>query len=97
MLTSYLCIETTNIEPVLFQGVLKDLMGKEMTSLLKWYTLPINKFMSSYPADTQMYGGAALVVTTVILLALARWVGRTSETMTRRQKRQLLDKQEFVR
>ena len=55
------------------------------------------RFMSSYPADTQLYGGLGLVLTTLLLLALARWMARTEATLTRRQKRQLLDKQEFVR
>merc|ERR1712048_935938 len=81
----------------MMEGLLTDLMGKELTDLMKWYTLPIKKFMASYPADTQMYGGLGLMVTTLILLGLARWLGKTSSTMTRRQKRQLLDKQEFVR
>ena len=81
----------------MMEGVLNDLMGKELTGLLKWYTMPIQKFMSSYPSDTQMYGGLGLVLTTLLLLLLARWLGRTNSTMTRRQKRQLLDKQEFVR
>merc|ERR1719471_2045188 len=81
----------------MMEGMLRDLMGKELTELLKWYTLPIKRFMSSYPADTQIYGGMGLVVTTMILLGLARGVGRTTSTMTRRQKRQLLDKREFVR
>ena len=81
----------------MMEGVLNDLMGKELTGLLKWYTMPIQKFMSSYPSDTQMYGGLGLVLTTFLLLLLARWLGRTNSTMTRRQKRQLLDKQEFVR
>ena len=56
-----------------------------------------SRFMSSYPADTQLYGGLGLVLTTLLLLALARWMARTEATLTRRQKRQLLDKQEFVR
>jgi len=81
----------------MMEGVIKDLMGKELTDLLKWYTLPLKKFLSSFPADTQLYAGLGLVVTTLILLGLARWLGKTSSTMTRRMKRQLLDKQEFVR
>merc|ERR1712029_357013 len=81
----------------MMEGVLNDLMGKELTGLLKWYTLPIKKFMSGYDSETQMYGGLGLVLTTLLLLVLARWLGKTNTTMTRRQKRQLLDKQEFVR
>ena len=56
----------------MMEGVIKDLMGKELTDLLKWYTLPLKKFMLSFPADTQLYAGLGLVVTTLILLGLAR-------------------------
>ena len=57
----------------MMEGVIKDLMGKELTDLLKWYTLPLKRFMSSYPADTQLYGGLGLVTTTFLLLGLARY------------------------
>ena len=56
----------------MMEGVIKDLMGKELTDLLKWYTLPLKKFMSSFPADTQLYAVLGLVVTAIILLGLAR-------------------------
>jgi len=81
----------------MMEGVVMDLMGKEMTNVLKWYTLPIKKFWSSYPPDYQLYGALGLVVTTLVLLGLASFLGKTSATLTRKQKRQLLDKQEFVR
>ena len=81
----------------MMEGVVMDLMGKEMTNVLKWYTLPIKKFWSSYPPDYQLYGALGLIVTTLVLLGLASFLGKTSATLTRKQKRQLLDKQEFVR
>lgn len=81
----------------MMEGTMTDLMGKEMTEVLKWYTLPIKKFWSSYPSDYQLYGGLGLLLTTLLMLALARLLGKTSPTLTRKQKRQLLDKQEFVR
>merc|ERR1719411_128569 len=81
----------------MMEGTMTDLMGKEMTEVLKWYTLPIKKFWSSYPSDYQLYGGLGLLVTSLLLLGLARLLGKTSPTLTRKQKRQLLDKQEFVR
>ena len=81
----------------MMEGTMTDLMGKEMTEVLKWYTLPIKKFWSSYPSDYQLYGGLGLILTTLIMLGLARLLGKTSPTLTRKQKRQLLDKQEFVR
>jgi len=81
----------------MMEGTMTDLMGKEMTEVLKWYTLPIKKFWWSYPSDYQLYGGLGLLLTTLLLLGLARLLGKTSPTLTRKQKRQLLDKQEFVR
>ena len=81
----------------MMEGTMKDLMGKEMTEVLKWYTLPIKKFWSSYPSDYQLYGGLGLLLTTLLMLGLARFLGKTNPTLTRKQKRQLLDKQEFVR
>merc|ERR1719411_392896 len=81
----------------MMEGTMTDLMGKEMTEVLKWYTLPIKKFWASYPSDYQLYGGLGLLLTTLIMLGLARLLGKTSPTLTRKQKRQLLDKQEFVR
>ena len=81
----------------MMEGVMSDLLGKEMTDLLKWYTLPIKKFWSSHQSDYQLYGGLGLLLTTLVLLGLARFLGKTSPTLTRKQKRQLLDKQEFVR
>merc|ERR1712142_752854 len=81
----------------MMEGVVMDLVGKELTDLLKWYTLPIKKFWSSYPSDYQLYGGGGLLVTTLVLFGLASFLGKTSPTLTRKQKRQLLDKQEFVR
>ena len=81
----------------MMEGTMTDLMGKEMTEVLKWYTLPIKKFWSSFPSDYQLYGGLGLLLTTLSMLGLARFLGKTSPTLTRKQKRQLLDKQEFVR
>merc|ERR1719412_1828163 len=81
----------------MMEGTMTDLMGKEMTEVLKWYTLPIKKFWSSYPSDYQLYGGLGLLLTTLLMLGLARLLGKTAPTLPRKQKRQLLDKQEFVR
>merc|ERR1712141_970678 len=81
----------------MMEGTMTDLMGKEMTEVLKWYTLPIKKFWASYPSDYQLYGGLGLLLTTLSMLGLARFLGKTAPTLTRKQKRQLLDKQEFVR
>jgi hypothetical protein len=45
----------------------------------------------------QVWGAGGLVLLTMVLLGLARWTSRTTSTLSRRQKRNLLDKQEYVR
>ena len=37
-----------------------------------------------------------MILLIFVLLTLARWASRTSTTLSRRQKRSLLDKQEYV-
>jgi len=81
----------------LVEGPVRDLLGGELTDLLRWYTRPVQRVWAGLTADYQIYSGLALVTLTLLLLGLARWTGRTRPTLSRRQKRQLLDKQEYVR
>ena len=45
---------------------------------------------------SQVWAAGGLILLTFVLLLLARWASRTSSTLSRRQKRSLLDKQEYV-
>ncbi|XP_023326984.1 uncharacterized protein LOC111700336 [Eurytemora carolleeae] len=47
--------------------------------------------------NCKLYAGVFLIVLTLLLLLLARFTSRTKTTLSRKQKRALLDKQEYVR
>lgn len=74
-----------------------DLLGKQGTELLTLYTAPVRSFWFGLSPDYQMWGAGGLAIITLCLLFLARWTSRTMVTLSRRQKRSLLDKQEYVR
>ena len=82
---------------MLQESLLVDLLGKEGMELLKFYISPVKTFWAGIPSDYQVWAGVGLVVITLGLVMLARWTSRTTTTLSRRQKRQLLDKQEYVR
>merc|ERR1719318_1619475 len=82
---------------MLQESLLVDLLGKEGMELLKYYISPVKMFWAGIPPDYQVWVGVGLVVITMGLVLLARWTSRTTTTLSRRQKRQLLDKQEYVR
>lgn len=79
------------------RGRVADLVGDQTADLLTLYTAPVRAFWSGVPEDYQMYGAGALLLLTLGLLGLAKWTSQTSSTLSRRQKRSLLDKQEYVR
>jgi hypothetical protein len=79
------------------ESLVVDLLGMEGMELLKFYTSPVKTFWAGVPADYQLWAGLGLVIITLGLVVLAKWTSRTTITMSRRQKRQLLDKQEYVR
>jgi len=74
-----------------------ELVGAQPAELLALYTAPVRSFWAGLPPDYQVWGAGGLVLLTILLLLLARWTSRTTSTLSRRQKRALLDKQEYVR
>jgi len=87
----------TLILAIVQESLMVDLVGKDGMEMLKFYTGPVKTFWSGVPEDYQIWAGVGLVLATIGLMCLAKWTMRTSTTLSRRQKRQLLDKQEFVR
>jgi len=77
--------------------LVKDILGIQGAEMVTLYTAPVRTFWKGLPSDYQMWGAGILVLVTVVLLYLARWASRTQSTMSRRQKRNLLDKQEYVK
>jgi len=82
---------------MLQENLLVDKLGKEGMEMLKFYISPVKSFWAGIPAEYQLWAGVVLAVITLGLMLLARWTSKTSSTLSRRQKRQLLDKQEYVR
>ena len=82
---------------MLQENLLVDMLGKEGMEMLKFYISPVKTFWAGIPAEYQLWAGVVLAVITLGLMLLARWTSRTTSTLSRRQKRQLLDKQEYVR
>ena len=82
---------------MLNESLLIDLLGRDWMEVLKFYISPVKTFWSGIPADYQVYAAVGLVLLTLCLLTLARWTSKTYSTLSRKQKRQLLDKQEYVR
>ena len=74
-----------------------DLLGGDLMELLKFYTSPVRTFWAGVPEDYQLMAGVGLVIVTVVLVMVAKWTSTTTTTLSRKQKRQLLDKQEYVK
>jgi len=81
----------------LSDDLLKGVLGKDGLDMMKLYLAPVRTFWKGVPREYQMYAGIFLVVLTLLLLVMARFSSRLSATLSRKQKRTLLDKQEFVR
>jgi len=96
-LTLPLVLLLTLLVAMLQESLMVDLLGKEGTELIKIYTSPVKSFWAEVPADYQLWASLGLGVITLGLMMLARWTSKTCSTLSRRQKRQLLDKQEYVR
>ena len=96
-LTLPMAMILTLVLAMLQESLVSDLIGMEGTELLKFYTAPVKTFWAGVPDDYQLWAGLGLVVIIMMLVVLARWTSRTTTTLSRRVKRQLLDKQEYVR
>merc|ERR1719412_1322870 len=78
------------------EKLVRDMVGKQGAELITLYTAPVRTFWSGLPSDYQVWAAGGLILLIFVLLTLARWASRTSTTLSRRQKRSLLDKQEYV-
>merc|ERR1712156_561669 len=78
------------------EKLVRDIVGKQGAELITLYTAPVRTFWSGLPSDYQVWAAGGLILLIFVLLTLARWASRTSTTLSRRQKRSLLDKREYV-
>jgi len=75
---------------------LEDTLGKDGAEMLKLYLSPIRTIAERVPEEYESYSVVFLAGLFLLLLMLAKLTSRTTPTLTRKQKRQLLDKQEYV-
>jgi len=75
---------------------LEDTLGKDGTEALKLYLSPIRSIAEKVPEEYESYSVVFLAGLFLLLLMLSKLTSRTTPTLTRKQKRQLLDKQEYV-
>jgi len=75
---------------------LVDNLGKEGAETLELYLAPVRTFWSGIYEEYQAYAVVFLAVVVLLLLLAAKVFSRTTPTLTRKQKRQLLDKQDYV-
>ncbi|XP_041035933.1 uncharacterized protein si:ch211-11k18.4 [Carcharodon carcharias] len=81
----------------LSQEMISSLLGDNGTEMLQVYTSPVATFWSMVPSDLVCYVFLTLCVLSMLLIGIAKLSFRTCRTLTRKQKRQLLEQQEFVR
>jgi len=92
-----LALVTTLLLSLAHRKTVTDLLGDQVAEMLTLYTAPVRAFWAGVPDDYQVYGAISLLLLTLLLLFLARWTSQTTPTMSRKQKRALLDKQEYVK
>jgi len=75
---------------------LEDILGKEGTDMFNLYTSPLGTIASQVPADYESYGVVILAGIFLFMMFMANLLSRKRMTLSRKTKRQLLDKQEYV-
>jgi GTPase SAR1 family protein len=75
---------------------LVDNLGEDGAKTLELYIAPVRTFWSGIYEEYQAYAVVFLAGVVLLLLLAAKIFSRTVPTLTRKQKRQLLDKQEYV-
>jgi len=75
---------------------LQSTLGQSGYDMLKLYLAPVRTFWRGVPEEHQIYAGCFLIVLMIVMVLLARANSKLSPTLSRKQKRSLLDKQEFV-
>lgn len=81
----------------IFVGSLShDFLSNDWMILLYTYLTPFRNLWASVPADWQEEALSIILVTSIILLLLARFAGRLKASLSRRQKHILLEQQDYV-
>ncbi|WAR02644.1 hypothetical protein MAR_009202 [Mya arenaria] len=75
---------------------LKTILGQDLVDTLTIYLGPLSKAWNSIPKDYTMYVLAAILGLALFMLLIAKFVSRTKPTMSRKQRRSLLEMKDYV-
>ena len=76
---------------------LRSHLGVPMTAAIETYLHPIHAFWSIIPKDYHFQTHLILIAVTLILLGLARYASRLNNTLSRKEKKVLLDQRDYIR
>ncbi|GCC41392.1 hypothetical protein chiPu_0025227, partial [Chiloscyllium punctatum] len=76
--------------------VISRILGENTTETLQIYTAPVATFWSLIPSELVSSVMLGLAIVSVLFITIARYSLRTSQTLTKKQRRQLLDRQQYV-
>ncbi|XP_060560458.1 uncharacterized protein LOC132720355 isoform X1 [Ruditapes philippinarum] len=76
--------------------ILKSVLGKDLVDTLALYLGPLTTAWSSIPKDYTMYVLFAILGVALLMLLVAKFASRTKPTLSRKQRRSLLEMKDYV-
>ncbi|XP_076364102.1 uncharacterized protein LOC143253710 isoform X2 [Tachypleus tridentatus] len=76
--------------------LLHQVLGYDGTETLHYYLSPVRGFWKGLPEEYHLYALGILLALSVLLLLIAKYMVRLKRTLSRKEKRTLLEKQHYV-
>ena len=80
----------------IFSSSLSSMFSETTIQAIDAYLYPFKTMWTWLPPSYQLYAIATVISLTVILLALAAWAARIQPTLTRKDKKHLLEMRDFI-
>jgi len=84
------------IASMVSQETLISMLGLDITEYLYIFLSPVQRIWRAFSGDNQIYFIIAICVITLCMMILAKLQSRKKPTLTRKQKRMLLDNRDYV-
>ncbi|XP_074643160.1 uncharacterized protein LOC141900255 [Tubulanus polymorphus] len=78
------------------KDILLQVLGKSGTETLQLYLAPVRGIIKTIPTDYHLHLLGGIIGFSLLLLLLAKFTSRSRSTLTRRQKRLLLEQRDYV-
>ncbi|EDO36122.1 predicted protein [Nematostella vectensis] len=78
------------------RGTLENLVGGPIAEKLSTYTAPVEKMWHSIPAQYHYHTLIGMLVFSFLLFLVAKFSSRVKSTLSRKQKRSLMEKRDYV-